>query len=137
MEIVLQKFCLTLVGVFSIMNISTTQLSQQSKDALLEEARAWTDAQQVNWSRLARKYGISARNGGQSIKEFLRSQEIRAAKKDGSNTKSSRRKRKRLPEGIPFPMPRPSGIQKERLNECSKSGDVTEGVALLILLLSL
>ena len=71
----------------------------------------------MNWSALARKHGISTRNGGQSVKEFLRDQGVTAAMKCNSNTTTKRRQCKRLLDGIPFPMPRPSEVHKQQLSE--------------------
>lgn len=39
------------------------------KEKLLKEAKAWSPDQNVNWSQLAREYGITLPNGGQLMKE--------------------------------------------------------------------
>ena len=48
-------------------------------ERLLEEANSWTDDQQINWSEVARKYGLQKQNGGQMIKCYLADQNISAA----------------------------------------------------------
>ena len=35
------------------------------KDALLTEARTWSDDQAVNWTQLAKRYGVEGDNAGQ------------------------------------------------------------------------
>ena len=39
---------------------------------ILEKAKTWSVDESINWSDLARQHGIMVKNGGQSIKEFLR-----------------------------------------------------------------
>ena len=102
---------------------SHTQMTDETKAAVLTEARQWTVDESVNWSQLAKKLGLTMKNGGQSIKEFLRDQGITAATKKNSLSTTPRRKRKRLPEGIPFPMPRPSDAQKQGVVEQLESQD--------------
>ena len=46
---------------------------------LLEEAKSWSADQKINWSQLARNYGLTGDNGSQTIKEFLTEQNIAAA----------------------------------------------------------
>lgn len=60
---------------------SPTNISPVVEEALLEEALAWDEDENVNWSDLARKHGISKSNGGQSVKELLRDHDIPAASK--------------------------------------------------------
>ena len=52
---------------------------QIDKDKLLHEARLWPDDKDINWSKLARDYGLNSPNGGQIIKEFLEENNIPAA----------------------------------------------------------
>lgn len=52
---------------------------QIDKDKLLDDARSWPETKDVNWSLLARQYGIDFPNGGQIIKEFLVQHNIPAA----------------------------------------------------------
>lgn len=88
------------------------------KEDLLAEAQTWTDDETVNWSSLARRHGVVNRNGGQTVKEFLRAHSIPAASKVQRKGRSLRRKRKVLPGGIPFPMQHHSSSQKKKLQSC-------------------
>jgi hypothetical protein len=49
------------------------------KEKLLHEAQLWPNDKDVNWSKLARDYGLMSSNGGQMIKEFLEENNIPAA----------------------------------------------------------
>ena len=60
-------------------NGSFEEISDQQ--SLLEEARSWLPEQKVNWSELAKQYGIQKKNGGQIIKEWLKIHNIPTAKK--------------------------------------------------------
>ena len=106
---------------------SSTHLSAETKDAILQEAQSWSADKQVNWSELARSYDLRAANDGQTIKEFLRDNGIAAAKTNSTPNRSARRKRKRLPEDIPFPMQKPSQYHKGKLAELVESGKVANG----------
>ena len=79
-------------------NGSFEEISDQQ--SLLEEARSWLPEQKVNWSELAKQYGIQKQNGGQIIKEWLKkTHNIPTANKQNIE---SRRARKKLPGNIPF-----------------------------------
>ena len=52
---------------------------QINKTELLQEAQSWKPDEQVNWSHLGRRYGLSTPNCGQVIKQFLAEQGIPAA----------------------------------------------------------
>lgn len=93
------------------------------KEALLAEARTWGDDEEINWSNLASKYGLTSANRGQTLKEYLKDQNIPAAMKTHGH--SMRRKRKSLPGGIPFPMQRPSTVHKRRLVDLMQSENST------------
>ena len=54
------------------------EISTFDKDALLDEAKTWIDDQQVNWTQLAGRYGVTGSNRGQKVKEFLESQAVPA-----------------------------------------------------------
>lgn len=95
-------------------------------DAVYTEAQTWSTDEIVNWSQLARRHGITSRNGGQTVKEFLRERGIAVALKE-SEGRPARRKRKTLPEGIPFPMERPSSFFKKLINEQVQSGEMVNG----------
>ena len=83
-------------------------------ESLLAEAQLWSENERVNWSELARRYGLTQSNGGQSIKEFLRDRNIAAASRQECQ-RSARRKRKTLPGGVPFPMQHHSSFHKKKL----------------------
>ena len=48
---------------------STSHLSDVNKEAILTEAQLWRVDEPVNWSDIARRYGVTATNGGQSVKD--------------------------------------------------------------------
>ena len=50
-----------------------------NKEAVLAEARTWSDGQKINWSDMARRHGLVEKNGGQIVKEFLEVSNIAAA----------------------------------------------------------
>ena len=106
---------------------SASHLTPENKEALLSEAHGWSDTQKVNWSKLAKKYGVQTPNGGQTIKEILREEGITPARLNDSGNRSSRRSRRKLPEGVPFPMHRPSIFHKKKLDELLQSGEVEQG----------
>ena len=66
------------------------------KEKLLGEARTWLPDRDVNWSELAREYGIQSSNGGQMIKEFLRQNDIPAASIQQRSSRAPRRCKKRV-----------------------------------------
>ena len=99
-------------------------MSSEEKERLLSEAQEWSENETVNWSEVARRYGLTDANGGQTVKEFLKEKDIGIARQ---TTPSARRTRKRLPEGIPFPMPRPSTYHKKRLGDMVNSGEIAQG----------
>ena len=96
---------------------SSTILPKAAEEELLTEARSWSADKIVNWSSVARRYGLTKANAGQSVKEFLRNHGIPAASVEQRIGHSLRRKRKVLPGGIPFPMQRPSAFHKKDLPE--------------------
>jgi hypothetical protein len=96
---------------------------------LLTEARSWKSNMTLNWSDLARRYGITKPNGGQSMKEFLRDHDIPAALGESQHGRSHRRKRKTLPGGIPFPMQRPSIFHKKKILSSEESSVVPTPVS--------
>ena len=86
------------------------------KENLLQEAQSWSPTQNINWSELARRYGLNKKNGGQCIKEYLKQHNIPSAFLDQTPNRNQRRRRKTLPGGIPFPMHKPS-----EKSACSKT----------------
>ena len=106
-------------------NGSFEEISDQQ--SLLEEARSWLPEQKVNWSELAKQYGIQKQNGGQIIKEWLKKHNIPTANKQNKEQRKNRRARKKLPGNIPFPMPKPCVIQKQELAKLVESGEILVG----------
>ena len=102
-------------------------ISKHTQDELILKAQSWGENEVINWSALAREYGIAGPNGGQSIKEFLREHSIPAAFEEQRMQRSARRKRKTLPGGIPFPMPHHSAFQRKQLFAKVESGEVIQG----------
>ena len=66
------------------------------KEKLLEEARTWTPDKIINWSQLARDYGMEARNGGQMVKEYLKVHSIPAASIQQRPSRAHRRCKKKV-----------------------------------------
>lgn len=99
----------------------------KTEDDLLEKARCWNDDEVINWSKLAREYGITRPNGGQSIKEFLKGHQIPAAMHKQRAQRCQRRKRKTLPGGVPFPMARPTSFHKKKLSAQVQAGEIVQG----------
>ena len=108
---------------------SPMDLLATAEEDLLTEARSWKSDETVNWSDLARRYGITKPNGGQSMKEFLRDHDIPAAFGEPQHERSHRRKRKTLPGGIPFPMQRPSIFHKKKIISSEESSVVPTPVS--------
>ncbi|KAL5494061.1 hypothetical protein EMCRGX_G015332 [Ephydatia muelleri] len=69
---------------------------------LLEEARAWPADQVINWSEVARRYGVTKPNGGQYVKEVLAKFGIIAATQNHRPQRKPRRVRKVLLPGNPI-----------------------------------
>ena len=93
---------------------------------LLDEARTWSADQKVNWSELARKYGLHQKNGGQTIKEFLAANGVPLATKT-MVSRRDRRKSKKLPGGISFPMKKPSSYHKKSISQLVETGQILMG----------
>lgn len=81
------------------------QLLHHTEDLLLAEVESMPDGK-INWSELARKYGIrlansdhELKNGGQVLKEFVRNKGINVERFDTVTTPRIRRKRKRCAGG--------------------------------------
>jgi hypothetical protein len=103
-------------------------LTKSAEEDLLKRAYAWGENEVVNWSKLARDYGIATSNGGQSIKEFLSGYNIPVALQEQRTQRSVRRRRKVLPGGVPFPMQRSSTFLKKKLFSQVQSGELVQGV---------
>ena len=97
-------------------NGSIEEISDQQ--SVLEEARSWLPEQKVNWSELAKQYGIQKENGGQIIKECLNNnpkQTEHRAEKDVQE-KATRKHT--------IPMPKPCDIQIQELVKLVESGEI-------------
>ena len=94
---------------------------------LLEEARAWPADQVINWSEVARRYGVTKPNGGQYVKEVLAKFGIIAPTQNQRPQRKPRRARKVLLPGIPFPMERSIKYHKQIIAEQVKDGKVLQG----------
>ena len=97
------------------------------KGNLIQEAQSWSPDEIVNWTALAKRYGVTTPNGGQSLKEFLQQHNVPAAFINQKENRTPRRKQKRLPGGVTFPMHRPVNIQKEVLQQRVETGEILLG----------
>ena len=66
------------------------------KEKLLQEARTWSPDKVINWSQLARDYGMEALNGGQMVKEYLKVHSIPAASIQQRPSRAQRRCKKKI-----------------------------------------
>ena len=60
----------------------TTENLVIDKEALLQEANQWSPDQNINWSEVGHKYGLTCHNRGQVIKEFLSGTALQRHKSD-------------------------------------------------------
>lgn len=97
------------------------------KGNLIQEAQSWSPDEIVNWTALAKRYGVTTPNGGQSLKEFLQQHNVPAAFINQKENRTPRRKRKQFPGGVTFPMHRPVNIQKEVLQQRVETGEILLG----------
>lgn len=65
-------------------------------EQLLAEANTWSPSETINWSEVGSRYGLTTPNRGQVIKEFLKEQNIPAAKVAQRTARAPRRAKKRL-----------------------------------------
>ena len=111
---------------------------QWDKQALLEEVNGYTNGTVINWSELARRYEVKnkngelAKNGGQIVQEYIKSQDVDVSKykKRGQADDGGRiRKRmKRCAGGeITVPCPVTNESLKKKLNEKILSGEYNVG----------
>ena len=97
-------------------------------EELLQEARMWIPEEQVNWSQLATKYGLTTSNRGQVIKEFLQEQNIPAASVVQRASITLRRPKKKFKSGrTSLPMHKPVTYQKQKIAEKIQKGELTLG----------
>ena len=98
------------------------------KDQLLREARSWQPNEQVNWSQLGLRYGLSMPNRGQFLKEYLAEQGIQAVHNNQCKHRAPRRSKKRLPGGkVSFPMYCPVQKLKKKVSDRIESGNIPIG----------
>ena len=108
------------------------------KQALLEEVNGYSSDHVVNWSELARRYEVKnkngefAKNGGQIVQEYLKSQgvDVSRLKKRGADSDGQRiRKRMKRSAGgeITVPCPVPNEQLKTKLNDKILSGEYNVG----------
>lgn len=112
---------------------------QWDKQALLEEVNSYADGTVNNWSALARQYQVKnkngevAKNGGQIVKEYLKSQgvDVTKFKKRGLQEDEGshiRKKKKRSAGGeITVPCPVTNENLKKKLNQKILSGEYNVG----------
>ena len=78
---------------------------EANKENLLQVAKSWPPEKDINWSKLAREYGLAVPNGGQIVKELLAEHDIPAALINLRPTRAKRRCLKRIgSSGVTFPM---------------------------------
>ena len=81
---------------------------------LLEEAKSWIEEEKVNWTQLGTKYGLTAANRGQQVKEVLAEHGVPAACRTERPNRTPGRCKKRLPGGkFSFPMSKPVKYHKK------------------------
>ena len=98
---------------------------------LLEQARHWSSQEKVNWSELARQYGLKQKNGGQTLKDLLKQHDIPVAQTPQRGNRAPRCQRLSLAEGIKFPMSRPISYHKHRIQNDIQSGRILQGEKVL------
>ena len=90
---------------------------------LLAEADTWSPSKAINWSKLGSRYSLTTPNRGQVIKEFLKEQNIPAAKVAQKTARAPRRAKKRLRGGrTSFPMIGPVSRYRQRIRAQIASG---------------
>ena len=112
---------------------------QWDKQALLEEVNSYADGTVINWSALARQYQVKnkngelAKNGGQIVQEYLKSQgvDVSKFKKRGLQEDEGSRIRKKMKRSaggeITVPCPVTNENLKEKLNQKILSGEYNVG----------
>ena len=111
------------------------------KEALKAEAESYiNDDKEINWSELARKHHVTtkngevAKNGGQIIKEYLKSEGVdvnrfKRKSSDGSRTAPRVRRKKRKTTGGEEPVPTEPTVDelKQMARDKIESGEITVG----------
>ena len=98
------------------------------KDKLLSDVKTWPVNKDVNWSHLAREYGIHSPNGGQIIKVYLEEHNIPAASVNQRPSRAKRRFIRRIGnEGVSFPMYPPVSHERQKVLQRIKEGEINIG----------
>jgi hypothetical protein len=109
-------------------------------EALKEEVKSYDSERVVNWSELARKYDVKkangeyAKNGGQTIKDWLNSEGVdvnrfkrKQGQSDATMTNVRRKKRKSAGGEVTVPTDVTPEKLKEIVNKKIESGEYTVG----------
>lgn len=106
--------------------------SFSKKDDLLAEANSWKPDEDINWSQLATKYGLTTKNRGQTFKEFLAESEVPAAQLSQRPTRAPRREKKKFKGGrTSVPMLPTARSEMEKLKKRIQDGDISVGDAIV------
>ena len=98
-----------------------------STTALLDEAKSWPTTKSVNWSELARSYGLQQKNGGQIIKEYLASYGIAQAINNERPKRAQRSAKKKTTTGVSFPMHAPASVHKQTIKAKVENKEILLG----------
>ena len=95
------------------------------ENALLIEAGTWGENEQINWTKLAERYGVQGGNRGQVIKEYLANKGVPVANK---KREIVRRAKLRLPGGeISYPTHKTVAAQKSTINQKIENKEILIG----------
>ncbi len=93
---------------------------------LLDEASQWSEEEEVNWTKLAERYGVTSGNRGQVVKEYLGKMGIPVAQKQ--QRQFTRRAKLKLPGGeISHPCHLSVSAQKVLLQGKIDKGEILLG----------
>ena len=118
--------------------IGNFETMQWDKQALLEEVNSYADGTVINWSALARQYQVKnkngelAKNGGQIVQEYLKSQgvDVTKFKKRGLQEDEGSRLRKKIKRSAGGEITVPCPVTNEnlkKLNQKILSGEYNVG----------
>lgn len=94
---------------------------------MLQQARGWSDNENVTWSDVAREYSVDKEITRQLVKEFLSDHAIPAAKIEQCNNRRARRSKPTIKHRINFPMSRPISYHKKRIKDDVNNGTIQLG----------
>ena len=96
---------------------------------LLREAQTWLPDKVITWSQLAREYGLQCSNGGQVIKDFLRTNDIPVASIEQRPSRAPRRCKKRVSISTNTTVPMFPTVmhEKAKLEERITTGEIAIG----------